>query len=445
MNGLSGARVLLLDDEPDQALPVISAFSNIGVPVAYFDATELPRANHRLKGVRLAILDMDLGVGGSDKNMASTLVATLSGILSPENGPYGVLIWTKHPDLKNIVAQYIHDHSKLPKPVFVTMLKKADFAIRNAQGQATNRFSIRKLSNRLVQVLAESSPLECMQSWEGSCFRAATNVTNSVAEITNLTTANLDEWARAWREETLKLLLVISRARAEVRHTAQNCISSIFLALNPLHTDRMDVLVESMSDDLSGHVNKIMQAQGGSAVDRRARVNTMLHVASDHLDEFMPGNLYVFGKTNRPSFMPSMADVLSECVEGGVPQVTENLKILTKSARLCGIEITPVCDHAQNKMGLSKVIAGVIVPYEHDKKIKNKAQFLKRVGPLHFASRLLPAGAYVLYLNSRYVATAKPNLVKLLTATARVRAQLLADIQSWASYQSSRQGVMLLP
>ncbi len=444
MNGLSGARVLLLDDESHEALPIIKAFSKVGVPVAYFDGNELPKEKHKLHGVRLAILDMDLGVGGSQENTASTLVQTLSGILSVENGPYGVLIWTKHPELKDIVTRYIHERSNLPKPVFVVMLKKADFILRSSNGRPADRFSIGKLSKELIKTLADNSPLECMQSWEGFCFRAATNVTNSLADLTSSATGTLDEWGRVWKDETLKLLLVISRARAEEHHTPENCIPSIFLALNPLHSDRMDVLVEEMADDLSGHVDKIMAAQGGSAVERKARVNTMLHLASDQLDIFLPGNLYVFGKTNRPEFMPSIADVLSECIEGKGTQQTENQNIVMNNARLCGLEVTPVCDHAQNKLGLSRVIAGLVIPWEHEKKIKGNAQFLKRVGPLHFASRALPAAPYVLFLNSRYIAAAKPNIVKQRHAAARVRPQLLADIQSWASYQSARQGVMIL-
>jgi len=32
MNGLRGARVVLLDDEPNEAIPVIKAFSKMGVP-----------------------------------------------------------------------------------------------------------------------------------------------------------------------------------------------------------------------------------------------------------------------------------------------------------------------------------------------------------------------------------------------------------------------------
>jgi hypothetical protein len=442
MNGLSGARVVLLDDESTEALPVIKAFSRVGVPAVFFDGKEsdLPKSTKKLRGVRLAILDMNLGVTGTDKTIASTLVQTFSKIISPDNGPYGILIWTNHPELKDDVARYIYEHPTLPKPVFIVMLKKAVFK-KHGGGGGPQQFSIGKLSNQLLRILAENSPLECMQVWEGTCFRAATNVTNAIAELSGSTATNLDEWRRAWRDEALKLLLVISKANAEEHHTQANCIPSIFLALNPLHSDRMDVLVDELTEDLSEHVDQIMAATGGTAVERKAKVNTMLHLAADQLENFNPGNMYIFGKKKTADFMPTLKDALQDCLQGKEAQQ----KALMKSVRLCGLEVTPACDHAQNKVRVSRIIAGFIVPWEHKDTVKRNAGFLKAIGPLYFPRKhILQAGAYLVVLNSRYLMTAKPSYVKDLHAAARVRPSLLADVQSWASYQAARQGVMML-
>jgi len=275
----------------------------MGVPVAFFDGrnSELPTKKRKLSGVRLAILDMNLGVTGSNETIASTLVQTFGRIIHTDNGPYGILIWTNHPELKDLVARYIFEHDTLPKPVFIVTLRKADFKMAGAKG-TPRRFAIGKLSSELLRILAENSPLECLQVWEGACFRAATNVTNSIAELSGTAAANLDQWKQAWQQDTLKLLLVISKATAEEHHTKDNCIPSIFLALNPLHSDRMDLLVEEVAEGLSGHVDQIMSATGGSATERKAKVNTMLHLAVDQLDKFNPGNLYFFDKKNKPDF-----------------------------------------------------------------------------------------------------------------------------------------------
>ena len=444
MNGLTGARVLLLDDEPGEALPIIKAFSKVGVPVAYFDGRpgQTPRNRNRLHGIRLAILDMDLGFGGPPENMASTMLQTLGRIIHPDNGPYGVLIWTNHPDQKETFSRFMYERSALPKPVFVIMLKKADFIVGSSSNAAKRRFSIGKLSTELVKILAETSPLEFMQVWEGSAFRAATNVTNTLAELSQSTADSLDQWKKQWHDETLKLLLVISRAQAEAHHTRDNCIPSMFLALNPLHSDRMDALATESSQELFKHIDQIMNATGSSAIERRAKVNSMLHLASNDLDRFSPGNLYVV-EGRRPSIFPALKDMLRNSLNGDEAAQAKNLELVIQKGRQCGIEITPVCDYAQDKMGLSRVIVGFVLPQEHKKLVK-RTDFLKPIGPFYFDGGGLPSGAYNLYLDSRYVVAAEPRLVKKLRAKARVRPQLLADVQFWASYQAARQGVILL-
>jgi hypothetical protein len=446
MNGLSGARVLLLDDEPKEAIPVVKALSRAGIPVAYFDGKQdgLPLKSRKLRGVRLAVLDMNLGQSGSDENIASTLVQTFSGIMARDNGPYGILIWTNHPELKELVARYIFEHPGLPNPVFIANLKKAAF-LRITADDVTERFSVTKFSRELMRQVSENSPLECIQVWEGSSFKAATNVTNALADLTGTTAADLTEWRQAWRQELLKLLFTLGRAHAEEHLTLETILNSIFLALNPLHADRLDALVEGISKDVGSYAPGIMTAQGGSATDRKAKVNTMLHLALDHLDQFNPGNFYIFSKKHKTAFMPPLKDVVKDCTQGKEQQQQQNLAMVFKRGRLIALEITPVCDFAQKKMGLSRIISGFVLPQENAKLIQGHAQFLKVIGPFFLErSKTLPRGAYNIYLNARFTTSATLKDIETLTPVARVRSQVLADVQAWTSYQGARQGVVML-
>ena len=186
-----------------------------------------------------------------------------------------------------------------------------------------------------------------------------------------------------------------------------------------------------------------MAAQGGTDPLRKARVNTMLHLAPDNLNRFNPGNLYVCRKDRKPSYMPSLKQVLRDCLDGSTVRQVENMKLILEHAHLIALEITPACDYAQNKMGLSRLIAGFVLPHE-DKSLIKRPQFLKASGPFLLKSKALPSGAYDVYLNSRYPVSAKLEEIRKQKPIARLRSQLLADVQSWAGYQGSRQGVMLL-
>jgi hypothetical protein len=197
---------------------------------------------------------------------------------------------------------------------------------------------------------------------------------------------------------------------------------------------RLDLLSGKTSVALADHVTRIMAATGGSKTDRKARVNSMLHLGSDQLDEFSPGNAYVFGKTNRPAFLPSVEDILGGAVEGDGAKRAEHMAVLSANARPCGIEVTPLCDYAQGKMGLAKLIVGFVLSVEHEKSAKRGAGYLKRIGPMFLPkTRVIQPGAYNIYLDSRYIVAAKPSQVRALRPIARVRSQLLTDIQSWAA------------
>jgi hypothetical protein len=446
MNGLIGTRVLLLDDEPKEALPVIKAFSKTGIPIAYFDGNHdgFPLESEKLSGVRLAILDIDLGFGGPAKNLASTLTGAFSRIISDQNGPYGILVWTNHHEHIKAVAEAIFAHKLIPKPVYIVSLKKAQF-INGLGDKSTPKSSTASVRSALQNALKKgSAPFECLQLWENLAFAASTNVTNSVSDMTGTSENSLDEWQKAWREEMLRLLLVIAKARYGKRLTEQNLLRSAFFALNPLQLDRMDSLVEASAKTMAHHAKGIFNAQGTAALARRAGVNSMLHLATDHLRQFNPGNLYLFEAGKRvPSFIPGLGELLTGWIPGSGETLTQNMASASQLARVCAVEISPACDHAQDKIGLPRLIAGVLLPWEKPVKIKSPGQFIKGIGPLKITSHL-PAGEYGLYLNSRYIASSRVKTMKRLKAAFRLKPELLADIQTWGSYQGSRQGITIV-
>lgn len=444
MNGLIGTRVLLLDDEPREALPVIKAFSKVGVPIAYFDGNQdcFPLEGEKLCGVRLAILDIDLGFGGNSKNLASTLAGAFSRIVSQNNGPYGILIWTNHKEHVDEVSSAIFSHQSTPKPVFVVSLSKAGFL--NGKGKnSKQKATTAAIRDALRGALRKgSAPFESLQQWESLGFTASTNVINAISDLTGANAAALGDWQKAWKEEMLRLLLVIAKAGYGKHLAERNVLSSLFLTLNPLQLDRMDSLSEPNTKVVSHHAKGIFNAQGTASLTRRAGVNSMLHLSTDNLSEFSPGNLYIF-VDKLPSFMPTVEEIFKGwSASGGGEKQAANLAAATQAARLCAVEISPVCDHAQDKIGLSRLIAGVILPWANSLKM-SRSQFIKTVGPLKIAEALLP-GEYGLHLNSRYVASSSPGRVKKLKPTFRVKPELLSDIQTWSSYQGSRQGIRIL-
>jgi len=208
MIGLTGTRVIVVDDDEDDALPILKAFAKKGIAAAFFDGSPrgLPLKDDRLGGVRLAILDMDLiGGGASEKSKAAALVKRIEKILSPNNGPYAVLAWTNHPDLLGFFENYVFSAKDVPKPIFSVMLTKAE--CRNKRGKLDNLAVIsKKLDDKLMQV----RPLMFLLAWEEKCFSAATQVTNTLSDLASGGAGKLDEWRNLWKTQLLELMHAMS-------------------------------------------------------------------------------------------------------------------------------------------------------------------------------------------------------------------------------------------
>jgi hypothetical protein len=156
MIGLRGARVIVVDDEVPEALPIMKAMAKAGIATAYFEGktADIPPEDQRLVGVRLAILDMDIvGARVDDKSRIAALVGFLEKVLSPKNGPYAAIIWTKHKELRELFEAAVARSEDLPRPILVAMIEKREFS----RGEAG--FDLDGLATRLRAELEAASPL----------------------------------------------------------------------------------------------------------------------------------------------------------------------------------------------------------------------------------------------------------------------------------------------
>src|SRR5208337_3022741 len=125
MDHLRGCRVVVIDDKPDEAEPIIRALGLRGIPVAYFKISpeDDPPQNPCPPGVRLAILDVELGLNlTGEKQRVGYLLQVLKQVISKENGPYMVVLWTKYPAEKETFDEEIFLEDSLPNPVVSVML-----------------------------------------------------------------------------------------------------------------------------------------------------------------------------------------------------------------------------------------------------------------------------------------------------------------------------------
>jgi hypothetical protein len=443
MTGLHGTRVIILDDDRDDALPVLQALSRQGVAASYFDErmTSLPLKKNRLVGIRLAILDMDLiGGGASRKDKVAAVVVRLGRILRGDNGPYGVIAWTKHLELVQEFENYLFKDSNSLKPAFVVTLTKDSCKRRG-------KFDLSVISEELSKKLLDSSPLLLLQAWEEKCFFASTEVSGILSSLTAPTGATLDEWRTSWKQEILEIMHALSHSVIGKNTDAQTCLEGLYTSLNPLHADRVEHLTHQLSMTLKEKANEILDAPKTRSHMAMARINSMLHVASESLDRYAGGNIYFFAGKRLPRWIPKKDDIIGDLI-ATIPnnhaREEDNRASLVTNCVPILIEASAPCDHAQNNIRVGRFIMGLAVPSSEKNKLKGKAEFILPIGPLYLEKGVAMPGEYHFYFSARYLISADLKLAHNLKARARLRGQAFSDLQAWFARHASRPGMILL-
>jgi len=441
MIGLDGIRVIVVDNEPQDAMPIMKTLAREGIPTAYFDGElrGLPRKTRRLSGVRLAILDMDL-VGGMDAipNKAATLVNVVGGILSPDNGPYGVLAWTNHPDMVQEFERYLYMQASIPRPIFTMMITKAECKTRG-------RFDSAKIREGLTREMRNATPLLFLQGWEGEAFAACTEVTNILSGLASNDAIDLASWRTQWKTNTLALLRAVASSVAARQLDKSSCLSSVYTGLNPLHADRMESLSSKLAIKLEPHSDEILASNVRPRVGSVGKINTMLHLAFGDKVRFAGGNIYRHEgalKTIRPIRVALLIDDLF--VMPNEPAAKTRLKAeLMTACRSIVMEASAPCDHAQKNIRLARFVGGLLVPADKTNKVK-RADFIWKMGPFFIKNAVPSPGDYYFCLSARHLFSLDLTMATDLKPFVRLRAQAFADMQSWFSHHASRPGMILL-
>jgi len=431
-------------------VPIIQALSKEGIAAAFFSGSVagLPMEDERLIGVRLAILDMDL-IGGNakDKSKVAALINVLGRILHPNNGPYGILAWTKHKELVSMLdAQALSED--IAKPVFVASMRKPDFSIGPGQ------YDFGRVYAKLKTEIKVFSPLLFLGAWEQMSFDAASAVTNALSTISKPNSLQPESWRTQWKVQLLQLISEMVRAETGQRVIdSPSTMLAFFGCLNPLHTDRMEAALADTTKPLRTVARQLSKENSkGCGSELKAKINTMLHIAFDNVGTLQPGNLYKFPgikafQTRLPGLEALAGELLQEIKkkDGDLDkeQMKSNREVIVSSSLPVLVEVSAVCDHAQDSVRFARLLAGLLVPQEEMKKIK-KADFIWREGPFFVGPPVEKTGQHWLVLSARYLVTLNRRSVTRLKPLARMRSQLLTALQAWLGDHASRPGVLML-
>lgn len=443
-------RVVVVDDEPGEVDKLMNYLNMEGIPTNYFDSDPKKLPPYPLKGVRMLFLDLVLVKGQTDeKNVYSTIMGILPKIIAKENGPYILVMWTRHKELVNSIKDKLFLDPSFAKPIAVLDMVKIE---------CMNDLSL--IERKIKQMIKNDDVTKLLLDWEAAVHEASYEVLDLLHQKTTsvISATNFDEYSKKSRTELERFFC--SLAKAELGGNLNNSGYVLVHAQTPL----TDILHDKLETKIKkSRINKeltekILSHKTETPTSfRPSELNTMFLIEEIYGDKdrvLCPGNIYTYASIRRLSskkhkVIPPLgqsgenSEIIRILVEGNSEakgNCQRNHKRINKETIPILIEITPPCVYAQMKSSAARFLFGMLLPPKcigNDSKLTpNKETFYPRP-PLTINYKGVE---YYLILTDRIYGIDSKFLKKLPPPIMRARRELLVDILNWIGRDLSRPG-----
>ena len=407
-------RVVVIDDEEKEGLPLIRILAKRGVPTTYFLGHYDDLPPEPLLDVRLVFLDIVIGTKQSDKNTISTLQGILKRIIGPKSSPYILIAWTKH----NELVEKIRNLPGVCPPIKILNLEKAK--CKNGED-----YNLDIIEAKLKQELEKAGVFHLFVLWE--------NIVHKSAGRTIQEFASLNAHGGNWDKNLSNVVFHLAKAYAGAQLNENNKRGVIQNGLMTFSGTFLDTLETSIRDFNVSEIKMRFDSAGKISEEICAKINSkLLLLETLNTNALHPGNIYE--NENNPGHKVAIGDLFIKKLEN-YPEKDGFLKKL----KYVLLEVSPTCDFAQGKWRKSRLLPGVMWPKAHFHKIKKKADYIYE-SPIFEKQGMV----FKLVFDLRYLTSLSPNTMKKMQSAFRVKHELLVDIQSHLARHISRPGVTSL-
>jgi len=413
MNLPRNGRIVVVDDTPDEAIPLLNCLSNNGHPAYFFKGDTVADLPENLDGVRLVFLDMELGTGGTDvKSKASKAAMVLKKIISDNNGPVIVIAWTTYPDIFEQFCKY----------VIGTTFPVLPLKIDKESCQDGDGYNLDLIWANIQQQLNHVESLNVFIAWENILHKSSQNIVGSFS--------NFEEINPLWNSGLAFILLKLARgnlAQQLNRNNPNQVTKSALYSLNGAFFDEIQKGIYgtdylSLFDLSFESVN-----EGVKTPSIDARINSKLLISESILNGVnMPGNVY------EDLMVPS---AFVETLYDGNVNDSDKKEIWYNHSKKIFLETTPLCDFVQKKSSVSRILPGFIWPTEFKNKIKKEFTYVSPV--FEFEEHLSH-----LVFDFRLFTSVENSMLSSKSPIFMIQHELLNDIQSRLSSHVSRLGIL---
>lgn len=452
MNIPLNGRIAIIDDNINQALPLINVLAQKRCPYYYFSGEMkfLPKTGEAANDIRVLFLDINLigDEGRSEKELRSKLVSVLSRVISKNNYPYVLIYWSRNET----------EYSDLVKDIFNTDLEDRcpiEFLSQNKlsfyelDGSIAEGFedSVNALFDNVNKLISNHSAYSHLIQWE-----------NQVHCSADKTLQEIFFKDQDWSNNASYLITKLGESYAG-KKTYQNQqppskIKSSFQAFNNVFYDTLEYHINNFnyngaeelkynphiakSDNLFtinkklliSDENHVMEYSGSVTEDSNEKSNAAF---SDLLNAVFDRKKAEEDLKKEPANQNKNTTQINKLVKFKKDEIKESWKKIY-------FVVTPLCDYVQVKAYNVRVVKGILVKTDHLKYIDNRSEAVF-VSPKFKYEQY----NYAMVLHFRYFFTSPGGKnVKNLNPLFRVRQQMLSEIQSRLARHVSRQGILFL-
>lgn len=338
-------RTVIVDDQMEDIIDLIKTLSKEGISTTYFTGEVEGLPDNPMEGVSLLFLDLELNKNVvNDRDKASQDISVIQKILGKHayDGTVVLIVWTSaiaaYDELKRIMSQ-------------VKMRFLTEIQIEKSSCKTGSTFEFAKIQKVLDNELTKLGSLRLMNFWDNTINIASHRVyerliNNAPYDHTKLNrhiNTLYSKMAEAIRGKQIDISIVTCIVQVLNEILANEiCMSGLTEYSYELSEDDIDAL----SLDKIGNLNKalnLVPVQSGSA----------------------PGTVYELQEKIKLNYFEIFNDW---------KKLKKSVEFEKKREVMC--EVTPLCDYAQKRRKVCRLLPGVILPVCLEDSIKSRADYL---------------------------------------------------------------------
>jgi hypothetical protein len=438
-------RVAIIDDQINQARPIMQELSKRKIPFAYYDGNpeNLPTQEED-NNLRVLFLDINLidNAVHPVKTLYPVVFANVDRIVSAKNFPYILICWSRNRDEYKEIIEKLYNDLPNKKPIASIQMIKSDFF--SLDGEKTENYdqNIEGLFKQIADALTTHVTFNNLLMWENHIHKAIDNaLSESLSIIENDWDASANwiftKWSFASAGKNYNSYTPLEKAKAAY-HTLNH-----FLYENIENEIERGIVsnirFEEDKSDRDFSLAKFNEKLLFSFVSTKAKEAGRIVITPEDYSEFK--DMLSFAITGEDEELKEILRVI-ESIDEKKKAKNNYYKIVRGKIRndwdIFKLVINPVCDFAQNKVKRNRVIPGIFIKKQYRSLINNNTDSLY-VSPIFYYTR--KQSEYFFILDFRYFTSEKDDEGE---SSVKLKQQVLSEILSKLSRHINRQGLLFV-